>query len=90
MRPRHDGFDLPHMLAFFARIKQRHWRAFVATVGMRMMGAEVTWTVRVLITHEAVVEVSAVTETEALERAERLPGVVTALGIADVVGGSHD
>jgi hypothetical protein len=55
-----------------------------------MMGAEVTWTVRVLITHEAVVEVSAVTETEALERAERLPGVVTALGIADVVGGSHD
>ena len=47
------------------------------------MGAEVQWTVRVLKYVEETVEISAVTETEAMERADKLPGVAIVLGVRD-------
>jgi len=47
------------------------------------MGAEVQHTVTVLMAIECEVEVSAVTCSEAMEKAERIPGVVKAIRASD-------
>jgi hypothetical protein len=47
------------------------------------MGAEVTYFVKVLKTVEALIEVDAVTGSEAMRKAEKEPGVIRALECYD-------